>query len=153
MQKSTDVVIDSEKNIRISAQCTKTIADNRNKLNGLLYVSQYSKFEFRSLAEYLDLKNVKNMNDLLRKNNDQPTNIDVRCVQTVGLKHAKRLFVWLETNFFTFEAKCIILDNVCPIVEKKILEVIWKPLKCEWWKWENGRGGYGWKWEWSGIYW
>jgi hypothetical protein len=26
------------------------------------------------------------MNDLLRKNNDQPTNIDVSCVQTVGLK-------------------------------------------------------------------
>jgi hypothetical protein len=93
MQKSTDVVIDSENNIRISAQCTKTIADNRNKLNGLLHVSQYSKFEFRSLAEYLDLKDVKNMNDLLRKNNDQPTNIDVSCVQTVGLKHAKRLFV------------------------------------------------------------
>ena len=33
------------------------------------------------------------MNDLLRKNNDQPTNnIDVSCVQTVGLKHAKILF-------------------------------------------------------------
>ena len=29
------------------------------------------------------------------------------------------LFVLLETNFFTFEAKCIILDNVCPIVEKR----------------------------------
>jgi hypothetical protein len=29
---------------------------------------------------------------LLRKNNDQPTNkIDVSCVQTVGLKHAKGL--------------------------------------------------------------
>jgi hypothetical protein len=42
------------------------------------------------------------MNDLLRKNNDQPTNnIDVSCVQTVGLKHAKGLFVLLETNFFT----------------------------------------------------
>jgi hypothetical protein len=66
-------------------------------------------------VEYLDLKNVKNMNDLLRKNNDQPTNIDVSCVQTVGLKHAKGLFVLLETNFFTFEAKCIILD----IVEKR----------------------------------
>ena len=59
------------------------------------------------------------MNDLLRKNNDQPiNNIDVSCVQTVGLKHAKGLFVLLETNFFTFEAKCIILDNVCSIVEK-----------------------------------
>ena len=46
-------------------------------------------------------------------------NIDVSCVQTVGLKHAKGLFVLLETNFFTFEAKCIILDNVCPIVEKR----------------------------------
>ena len=123
LQRSTDVVIDSENNIRIFAQCTKTIADNRNKLNGLLHVSQYSKFEFRSLAEYLDLKNVKNMNDLLRKNNDQPiyatNNIDVSCVQTVGRKHAKGLFVLLETNFFTFEEKCIILDNVCPIVEKR----------------------------------
>ena len=65
------------------------------------------------------------MNDLLRKNNDQPTNnIDVSCVQTVGLKHAKGLFVLIETNFFTLKAKCIILDNVCPIVEKKILEII-----------------------------
>ena len=61
------------------------------------------------------------MNDLLRKNNDQPTNnIDVGCVQTVGLKHAKGHFVLLETNFFTFEAKCIILDNVCPILKKDI---------------------------------
>jgi hypothetical protein len=60
------------------------------------------------------------MNDLLRKNNEQPTNsIDVSCVQTVGLKHAKGRFVLIETNFFTFEAKCIILDNVCPIVEKR----------------------------------
>jgi hypothetical protein len=59
------------------------------------------------------------MNDLLRKNNDQPTNIDVSCVQTVGLKHAKGLFVLLETNFFTFEGTCIILDNVYPIVEKR----------------------------------
>ena len=64
--------------------------------------------------------NVKNMNDLLTKNNDQPTNnIDVSCVRTVGLKHAKGLFVLLETNFFTFEAKCVILDNVCPIVGKR----------------------------------
>jgi hypothetical protein len=63
---------------------------------------------------------------LLRKNNDQPTNnIDVSCVQTVGLKHAKGHFVLLETNFFTFEAKCIILDNVCPIVEKRY----WSYLK------------------------
>jgi hypothetical protein len=61
------------------------------------------------------------MNDLLRKNNDEPTtNIDVSCVQTVGLKHAKALVVLLETNFFTFEGTCIILDNVCPIVEKDI---------------------------------
>jgi hypothetical protein len=60
------------------------------------------------------------MNDLLRKNNDQPTNnIDVSCVQTVGLKHAKGLFVLLETNIFTFEGTFIILDNVCPIVEKR----------------------------------
>jgi hypothetical protein len=59
------------------------------------------------------------MNNLLRKNNDQPTNnIDVSCVQAVDLKHAKGLFV-LETNFFTFEAKCIILDNVCTIIEKR----------------------------------
>jgi hypothetical protein len=41
------------------------------------------------------------MNDLVIKNNDQPTNnIDVSCIQTVGLKHAKGLFVLLETNFF-----------------------------------------------------
>jgi hypothetical protein len=66
------------------------------------------------------------MNHLLRKNNDQPTNnIDVSCVQTVGLKHAKGLFVLLEANFFTFEVKCIILDNVCPIVEKRY----WKLLE------------------------
>ena len=39
-------------------------------------------------------------------------NIDVSCVQTVGLKHAKGLFV-------LFEAKCIILNNVCPFVEKR----------------------------------
>jgi hypothetical protein len=39
--------------------------------------------------------------DLLRKNNGQHTNnIDVSCVQTIGLKHAKGLFVLLETNFF-----------------------------------------------------
>jgi hypothetical protein len=38
---------------------------------------------------------------------------------------------------------------VCPIVEKRY----WKPLKSEWWKWEHGRGGYGWKWVWSGIDW
>jgi hypothetical protein len=56
---------------------------------------------------------VKNTNDLLRTNNDQPiNNIDVSCVQTVGLKHANGLFVLLETNFFIFEVKCIILDNV-----------------------------------------
>jgi hypothetical protein len=40
------------------------------------------------------------MNDLLRKNNDQPNNnIDVSCVQTVGLKHANELFVLLEHIF------------------------------------------------------
>jgi hypothetical protein len=60
------------------------------------------------------------MNDLLRKNNYQPTNnIDVSCVQTVSPTHAKALVVLLETSFFTFEATCIILDNVCPIVEKR----------------------------------
>ena len=59
------------------------------------------------------------MNDLLRKINDQPTNIDVSCVQTVGLKHAKGRFVLLEANIFTFEVTCIILDNVCPTVEKR----------------------------------
>ena len=59
------------------------------------------------------------MNDLLRKKNDQPTNnIDVSCVQTVGLKHANGLFVLLEINFFAFEAKSI-LDNLCPIVEQR----------------------------------
>jgi hypothetical protein len=35
------------------------------------------------------------------------------------LKHAKKLFALLETNFVTFEEKCVILDNVCPIVEKR----------------------------------
>ena len=59
-------------------------------------------------------------NIIKKKNNDQPTiNIDVSFVQTLGKKHAKGLFVLLETNFFTFEAKCIILYNVCPIVEKR----------------------------------
>ena len=69
------------------------------------------------------------MNDLLRKNNDQPTIIDVSCVQTVGLIHAKGLFVLLETNFFTFEAKCIILDKVCPIVEKKDIRSYLKTIE------------------------
>jgi hypothetical protein len=74
------------------------------------------------------------MNDLLRKNNGQPTNnIDVSCVQTVGLKHAMGLFVLLETNFFTFEAKCIILDNVCPIVEKRY----WKLFENEMRAWKR----------------
>jgi hypothetical protein len=60
LQKSTDVVIDSENNIRISGQCTKIIADNRNKLNGLLHVSQYSKFEFRSLLGLAVLDELQN---------------------------------------------------------------------------------------------
>jgi hypothetical protein len=60
MQKSTDVVIDSENNIRISGQCTTIIADNRNKLNGLLHVSQYSKFEFRSLLGLAVLDELQN---------------------------------------------------------------------------------------------
>jgi hypothetical protein len=61
LQRSTDVVIDSENNIRISAQCTQTIADNRNKLNGLLHVSQYSKFEFRSLLGLAVLDELQNI--------------------------------------------------------------------------------------------
>ena len=61
LQRSTGVVIDSENNIRISAQCTQTIADNRNKLNGLLHVSQYSKFEFRSLLGLADLDDLQNI--------------------------------------------------------------------------------------------
>jgi hypothetical protein len=60
LQKSTDVVIDSENNIRISGQCTTIIADNRNKLNGLLHVSQYSKFEFRSLLGLAVLDELQN---------------------------------------------------------------------------------------------
>jgi hypothetical protein len=60
LQRSTDVVIDSENNIRISAQCTQIIADNRNKLNGLLHVSQYSKFEFRSLLGLAVLDELQN---------------------------------------------------------------------------------------------
>jgi hypothetical protein len=43
---------------------------------------------------------------LLRKNNDQPTNkIDVSCVQTVGLKHAKGLFVLLEKTSLHLKQK------------------------------------------------
>ena len=48
--------------IRISAQCTQTIADNRRyKLNGLLHVSQYSKFEFRSLLGLAVLDELQNI--------------------------------------------------------------------------------------------
>ena len=61
LQRSTDVVIDSENNIRISPQCTKTIADNRNKLNGLLHVPHYSKFEFRSLLGLAVLDELQNI--------------------------------------------------------------------------------------------
>ena len=61
LQRSTDVIIYSENNIRISAQCTKTIADNRNKLNGLLHVPQYSKFEFRSLLGLAVLDELQNI--------------------------------------------------------------------------------------------
>jgi hypothetical protein len=47
-----------------------------------------TSIRYKIIAEYLDLNNVKNTNDLLRKNNDQPTNnIDVSCVETVGLTH------------------------------------------------------------------
>jgi hypothetical protein len=60
LQKSTDVVIDSENNIRISGHFTTIIADNRNKLNGLLHVSQYSKFEFRSLLGLAVLDELQN---------------------------------------------------------------------------------------------
>jgi hypothetical protein len=83
------------------------------------------------------------MNDLLRKNNGQPTNtIDISCVQTVGLKHAKGLFVLLETNFVTFEEKCVILDNVCPIVEIRYWKLFENHYNVNG---EHGRGGYGWK--------
>jgi hypothetical protein len=61
LQRSTGVVIDSENNIPISAQCTQTIADNRNKLNGLLHVSQYSKFEFHSLLGLTVLDELQNI--------------------------------------------------------------------------------------------
>ena len=61
LQRSTDVVIDSENNIRTSAQCTTSIADNRNKLNGLLHVPQYSKFEFRSLLGLTVLDELQNI--------------------------------------------------------------------------------------------
>ena len=60
LQRSTGV-IDSENNIRISAQCTKTIADNRNKLNGLLHITQYAKFEFRSLLGLAVLDELQNI--------------------------------------------------------------------------------------------
>ena len=61
LQKNTGVVIDSENNIRISAQCTQTFADNRNKLSGLLHMSQYSKFEFRSLLGLAVLDELQNI--------------------------------------------------------------------------------------------
>jgi len=47
--KRNRYVIDFENNIRVSLQSTKTVEDNRRKLNGLLSVSENSKFEFRSL--------------------------------------------------------------------------------------------------------
>ena len=69
------------------------------------------------------------MNDLLRKNNDQPTNnIDVSCIQTVSLKHAKGLFVLLETNFFTFEAKAWIM---CSLLLKKDIGSYLKTYFCD----------------------
>ena len=61
LQRSTGVVIDSENNIRISAQCPQTFADNRNKLNGLLHMSQYSKFEFRPLIGLAVLDELQNI--------------------------------------------------------------------------------------------
>ena len=61
LQRSTGVVIDSENNIRISAQCTQTTADNRNKLNGLLHVLQYSKFEFCSFLGLAVLDELQNI--------------------------------------------------------------------------------------------
>ena len=61
LQRSTDVVIDSENNIRISAQCKHTFADNRNKLKGLLHMSQYAKFEFRSLLGLAVLDELQNI--------------------------------------------------------------------------------------------
>jgi len=57
---------------------------------------------------------------LLTNCNEQPTNnVDISCVQTIGLKHVKGLFALMETNLFTFEAKCLILDNLTPTVEHK----------------------------------
>ena len=61
LQRSTGVVIDSENNIRISAQCTQTITGNRNKINGLLHVSQYSNFDFRSLIGLAVLDELQNI--------------------------------------------------------------------------------------------
>jgi hypothetical protein len=58
LQRSSGV---SENNIRIFAQCTQTFADNRNKLNGLLHMSQYSKFEFRSLLGLAILDELQNI--------------------------------------------------------------------------------------------
>jgi hypothetical protein len=61
LQRSSGVVIDSENNIRISAQCTHIFADNRNKLNGLLHMSQYFKFEFRSFLGLAVLDELQNI--------------------------------------------------------------------------------------------
>jgi hypothetical protein len=46
---------------RSRSSITNTIADNRNKLNGLLHLSQYSKFEFRSLLGLAVLDELQNI--------------------------------------------------------------------------------------------
>lgn len=50
-------------------------------------------------SDYLDFTKAKTVNDLVTNCNEQPTNnVDISCVQTIGLKHVKGLFVLIETN-------------------------------------------------------
>ena len=73
----------------------------------------------------MNVANAKNIMDLIKTNSKYPTNnIDLSCVHItcIGIKHVRSLFVLLETNSFTFDAKCLILvfdmDNLTTEVEK-----------------------------------
>ena len=58
--------------------------------------------------------------DLIKTKSKYPTNnIDLSCVHIIGIKHVRSLFVLSETNSFTFDAKCLILDNLSTEVEKR----------------------------------
>ena len=63
-------------------------------------------------TNYLNVANAKNIMDLIKTNTKYPTNkIDLSCVYITCtcIKHVRSLFVLLETNSFTFDAKCLIL--------------------------------------------